>query len=126
MSTKATKISILEDLKRTGQMPLFNPHKYFVKSELGIEAEIEEWTAEVFLEGDSPRYTFLAPGENKFYDGHLYLDRLATGYDTDGFTLFTFVDGVYQEITFVEHPFNPYKTVGPWENMVKEEILKFL
>lgn len=126
MSTAATNIRKIKDLKRTGQMTLFNPHKYFVKSELTMEDEIEEWTAEVFLEGDTFHYTFLAPGENRFYDGHLYLDRLVTGYDTDGFTFFTFVDGVYQEIAFVEHPFNPYKTVRPWENTVKEEILKLL
>lgn len=107
-------------------MTLFNPHEYFVKSELGIEYEIEEWTAEVFLEGDSPHYTFLKSGQNRFYDGHLYLDKMTTAHDKDGFTLFTFINGEYQEITFTEHPFNPYETTGPWEKTVKEEILKFL
>jgi len=125
MSTETANISILNDLKRTGQLTFFNPNDHFQKADKGIGADLE-WTAEVFLEGDSPHYTFLKSGQNRFYDGHLYLDKMTTAHDMDGFTLFTFVDGVYQEITFVEHPFDPSGAAGHWMGTVKKEIIKFL
>ena len=122
MSTEATKISRrLKDLKRTGQVTFFNPTEYFRKGIVELE-----WTAEIHLEGDQPGYTFLRHGPNRFYDGHLYLDRTATAHDMDGFTLFTFINGVYQEMGFVEHPFDPSGAAGHWGKTVKEELLKFL
>ena len=123
MSTKATNIRKIKDLKRTGQMTLFNPHKYFDKGWRELDLE---WTAEVYLDGERPYYNFLAPDQSEFYDGHLYLDRTSISEDIDGFTLFTFISGVYQEVAFVEHPFNPYGTAKHWGDTVKKEILKFL